>query len=177
MLGIQGLSRLVNRVLAPQAPAVPPVAVNNHSNPAAWQSHHAAFNDLPGRHAGSHNPGIFGAVRNMQIKEPSPLRYIRSNADYSGLPLGPVVAQHADRNTHRVLTPEGYPSGLVVVVEQSPHTRGIPREIERLAKQAEKGIPVPEILSYGNYRGHSALIMRENAPHFAAMQNAARPRW
>lgn len=154
----------------PFMPAPPqlPRPVMDHSHPASWQTHHAAMSQLSQRHAGTANPGHF-SVGAGNPANASPLRFIRSTLDYSQLPLGQAVGRQPQGNIHRVLTPQGHPTGLVLVVNPSNRSRGIPREIERLARLSEQGVPVPEILSYGRFRGHSAMLMRENAPFYAAM--------
>ena len=155
----------------PPAPPQPRAGVVNHGHPMAWQAHHAAMNHLSQRHAGTAEPGHF-SVGAGNLTNISPLRFIRSTLDYSQLPLGQPVGRQAQGNIHRVLTPQGFPTGLVLVVNPSSRSHRIPREIERLARLSEQGVPVPEILSYGHFRGHSALLMRENAPHYAAMRPA-----
>lgn len=145
----------------------PRQGVMDHSDLKAWSAHHAALDDISNRHAGTVNPGFFSAYT-AQVAQNSPLRFIRSTVDYSGALLGPVLATQALGNVHRVLTPQGYPTGMVLVVNPSNRFNPIPQEIERLAALAEQGIAVPEIVSYGHFRGHAALIMRENAPLYAA---------
>ena len=156
------------RAFLPAPPPPPHCPVMDHSHPAAWQAHHAAMHHLSQRHAGTANPGHFSVGAGHQANA-SPLRFIRSTLDYSQLPLSQAVGRQPQGNIHRVLTPQGYPTGMVLVVNPSSRLHRIPREIERLARLSEQGVPVPEILSYGNFRGHSAMLMRENAPFYAAM--------
>jgi len=152
------------------APAqqVPQQRVMDHSHPMAWEAHHAALHDISGRHAGTVNPGFFSGGP-AHPAQSSPLRFIRSMVDYSQTSLGPVMASQPMGNVHRALTPQGYPTGLVLIVNPWRHSQAIPREIERLAAMSEQGIAVPEILSYGQFHGYPALLMRENAPLYAAM--------
>lgn len=140
--------------------------VMDHSQPAAWQAHHAAFQHLPMRHASTFDAGYFSA--GPFPAQPSPLRFIYSSADYSQVALAPAGALHPMGQVHRVLTPEGYPSGLMLVVNPVPGSNAIPCEVERLAALAEQGVPVPQVLSYGHFHGYSAMLMQENAPLYAA---------
>ncbi|MCZ2498989.1 hypothetical protein GN316_19695 [Xylophilus sp. Kf1] len=148
--------------------STPPQMVVDHSHPMAWQAHHAALDQLSTRHAGTVNPGFFSA----RATQNSPLRFIRSTLDYSEMPLSPIVGKQPLGNVHQVLTAHGHPTGLILVVNPSNRSNRIPREIEKLATLSEQGYPVPEILSYGHFRGHAALLMREHAPLYAAMPAA-----
>lgn len=151
----------------PELQPAPQQRVMDHTDLRAWNAHHAALDDISNRHACTVNPGFYSAYT-AQVGQNSPLRFIRSTVDYSRALLGPVLAIQPLGNVHQVLTPQGYPTGMVLVVNPSNRSNPIPQEIERLAALAEQGVAVPEIVSYGHFRGHAALIMRENAPLYAA---------